>query len=70
MPRAVGMFLLMFSLLSLIVHLDEMAQWFAGGAAALLAIDLLLLHNNSRAARFFIAKTSGSLSKAETPHFL
>jgi hypothetical protein len=41
MLRALGAFLGMFWLLSLVVHLDELAHLFGGAALALLAIDLL-----------------------------
>ena len=40
MLRPFAMFLLMFSLLSLVVHLDGMVLPFGGGALALAAIDL------------------------------
>lgn len=42
MLRALGAFLAMFWLLSLVVHLDELAHLFGGAALVLLAIDLLL----------------------------
>jgi hypothetical protein len=42
MLRALGIFLAMFWLLSLVVLLDELAYLFGGAALALFAIDLLL----------------------------
>jgi len=39
MVRAIGAFLLLFSLLSLIVHQNGMFLFLAGSAAAILAID-------------------------------
>jgi hypothetical protein len=40
MVRAFGLFLLVFSLLSLVVHLDGLGGLFAVGALCLFAIDL------------------------------
>lgn len=44
MLRVFGAFLLMFSLLSLIVHLDGMVRFFGVGGVVLLAIDLLFVN--------------------------
>jgi hypothetical protein len=42
MLRAFGAFLMIFWLLSLVVHLDVMARLFGVGALATFAVDLLL----------------------------
>jgi hypothetical protein len=47
MLRALGAFLAMFWLLSMVVNLDELAHAFGGAALALLAIDLLLRNHAS-----------------------
>jgi hypothetical protein len=44
MLRAFGLFLLVFSLLSLVVHLDGLGGLFGTGALSLFAIDLLAAH--------------------------
>lgn len=44
MVRAIGAFLLLFSLLSLIVHQNGMFLFLAGSAAAILAIDGMIEH--------------------------
>lgn len=48
MLRPLGAFLAMFSLLAIVVQLEELAGFFGGAALALLGIDLLLtiLANN------------------------
>jgi hypothetical protein len=45
MLRALGAFLVMFWLLSMTVHLDELAYLFGGAALVLFAIDLLLTNH-------------------------
>jgi hypothetical protein len=44
MLRAFGMFLLLFALLSLVVHLDGMGQLFGTAALCLFAIALIVEH--------------------------
>lgn len=39
MPRALGAFLVVFSVLSLVVHLDRMCELFAAFALAIFAFD-------------------------------
>jgi hypothetical protein len=42
MLRTFGLFLLVFSLLSLFVHLDGMSRWFGTGSLACFIVDLLV----------------------------
>jgi hypothetical protein len=42
MVRTLGLFLLVFALLSLVVHLEGMGRLFGAGALSLLVIDLLV----------------------------
>ena len=44
MLRAFGAFLLVFALLSLIVHLNRMVGMFGAGAVTLLVIDMFVAH--------------------------
>jgi hypothetical protein len=46
MLRALGAFLAMFWVLSLLVYLDELAYLFGGAALALFAVDLLLTNHS------------------------
>lgn len=45
MLRALGLFLLVFSLLSLVVHLDGLGQLFGTAALCLFAIELFTEHS-------------------------
>jgi hypothetical protein len=45
MLRAFGLFLLVFALLSLVVHLDRVGQLFGTAALCLLAIELVTEHS-------------------------
>jgi hypothetical protein len=53
MLRAFGLFLLVFSVLSLVVHVDGLGGLFGTGALCLFAIDLLAPHfaKNARPSR-------------------
>lgn len=48
MVRAIGAFLLLFSILSLVVHQSGMFVVLAGSAAAILAFDGLVAHLSKR----------------------
>lgn len=48
MLRAFGLFLLVFALLSLVVHLDGLGQLFGTAALCLFAIELVTEHSANR----------------------
>lgn len=48
MLRAFGLFLLVFSLLSLVVHLGGLSSLFGAGALSLFVIDVLASHGTGR----------------------